>query len=160
MPGRNMPDGISVTVKIRTSDAYDGLALPEYQSDLAAGLDLLACIDADIVLSPFERKLVPTGIFLEMPDDCQAEVRPRSGLALKHGITVLNTPGTIDADYRGEIGVVMINLGDELFVVSRGMRIAQLVFMPYLRVRWQPVVESEKLGESGRGSGGFGHSGV
>lgn len=175
MADRNMPDGSFVngsfinesfvnrsfvTVKIRTSEAYDGLALPEYQSVAAAGLDLLACIDTDIVLRPFERKLVPTGIFLEMPDNCQAEVRPRSGLALKHGITVLNTPGTIDADYRGEIGVVLINLGDEPFVISRGMRIAQLVFMPYLRAVWQPVVSSAELGESGRGSGGFGHSGV
>lgn len=147
----------TLTVKVRISEAYRGLPLPEYQSAAAAGMDLLACIDEDVVIRPLERVLIPTGLFLEMPEDCQAEVRPRSGLALRHGLTLLNTPGTIDADYRGEVGALLINLGSEPFRVSRGMRIAQMVFTRYIRAELQPAVS---LSSSERGAGGFGHSGV
>ena len=146
-----------LTVKVKTSAAYAGLPLPEYQSQAAAGMDLLACIDDDIIIRPLERVLIPTGLSLEMPEDCQAEVRPRSGLALRHGLTLLNTPCTIDADYRGEVGVLLINLGSEPFCVSRGMRIAQMVFTRYIRAELQPVT---LLADSERGAGGFGHSGI
>lgn len=148
-----------IAVKVKTSPAYAGLPLPGYASAAAAGLDLLACLppDEEIILRPGERALVPTGLFVELPPDCEAQVRPRSGLALKHGLTLLNSPGTIDADYRGEIGVILANLGQENFVVRRGMRIAQLVFARYLRAEWQPVLE---LAATERGAGGFGHSGV
>ena len=148
-----------IAVKVKTSPAYEGLPLPGYASETAAGLDLLACLapDEELVLPPGERVLVPTGLFVEMPPDCEAQVRPRSGLALKHGLTMLNSPGTIDADYRGEIGVILINLGQEPFVVRRGMRIAQLIFARYLRAEWQVVAE---LSETERGEGGFGHTNV
>lgn len=144
-----------LTVKVKTAAAYGDLPLPKYETAQAAGMDLLACIDADIMLAPGERRLIPTGLYLEIPAGYEAQVRPRSGLALKHGITCLNTPGTIDADYRGEVGVILINLGQEPFVISRGMRIAQLVFAPCLQAVWQPEVE---LADSERG--GFGHSGL
>lgn len=144
-------------VKVKTAAAYAGLPLPKYETAGAAGMDLLACIEADVTLSPGERRLLPTGLFIELPPGYEAQVRPRSGLALKHGVTCLNTPGTIDADYRGEIGVILINLGQEDFVVTRGMRIAQLVFAPCLQAVWQPEAE---LAPSGRGGGGFGHSGL
>ncbi len=148
-----------ITVKVKTSAEYAGLPLPEYGSDLAAGLDLLACLppDEELVLQPGERALVPTGLFLELPPDFEAQVRPRSGLALKHGLTVLNSPGTVDADYRGEVAVILINLGRQPFVISRGMRIAQMVFARWSRAHWQPV---DELSATGRGGGGFGHSGV
>ncbi len=148
-----------LTVKVKTAPAYVGLPLPEYASEAAAGLDLLACLapEEELVLQPGQRALVPTGLFLELPPDCEAQVRPRSGLALRHGITLLNSPGTIDADYRGEVGVILVNLGQEPFVVRRGMRIAQLVFARYLRACWQPALE---LSASERGEGGFGHSGI
>lgn len=149
--------GERMTVKVRTSDAYRGLPLPEYQSEAAAGMDLLACIDEDIILQPMARALIPTGLFMEIPEGHQAEVRPRSGLALRHGLTVLNTPGTVDADYRGEVCVLLINLGSEPLCISRGMRIAQMVFTRYTRAELQPVMS---LAQSERGAGGFGHSGV
>lgn len=149
----------NIAVKVKTSAEYVGLPLPEYGSALAAGLDLLACLpsDEEVVLQPGERALVPTGLFLELPPDCEAQVRPRSGLALKHGLTVLNSPGTIDADYRGEVAVILINLGRQPFVIRRGMRVAQMVFARWLRAQWQPAAE---LSVTGRGDGGFGHSGV
>ena len=143
-------------VQVRVSAAYGDLPLPAYATPSEAGLDLLACIDEEIVLQPGERALIPTGLFLEMPPDCEAQVRPRSGLALKHGLTLLNSPGTIDADYRGEVGVILVNLGQEPFAVQRGMRIAQLVFARYLQAVWQPVIS---LSSTERGAGGFGHSG-
>lgn len=146
-----------LTVKVKTAAAYGDLPLPKYETAQAAGMDLLACIDVDVTLAPGERRLIPTGLYLEIPAGYEAQVRPRSGLALKHGITCLNTPGTIDADYRGEVGVILINLGQEPFVISRGMRIAQLVFAPCLQAVWQPEVE---LADSERGGGGFGHSGL
>ncbi len=146
-----------IKVKIKTSPKFEGLKLPAYESAQAAGMDLAACIDEDIILRPGERKLIPTGLFLELPPDCEVQVRPRSGLALKHGVTVLNSPGTVDADYRGEVGVVLINLGDEPFVISRGMRIAQMVLAKFCRAEWEI---SADLSETERGDGGFGHSGL
>ena len=132
------------------------LPLPGYASEDAAGLDLLAAIEAPIELAPGQRKLIPTGISIALPYGYEAQVRPRSGLALKHGIGLLNSPGTIDADYRGEIGVILINHGDAAFAIARGDRIAQLVVAPVTRLAW---AESEKLPESARGPGGFGSTG-
>jgi len=125
-------------------------------TDQAAGVDLHAALDGEFILHPGERALVPTGIALEIPPGFEAQVRPRSGLALRHGIALVNSPGTIDADYRGEIGVILINLGSEPFTVSHGERIAQMVFARCERAEFIEVAE---LGESGRGSGGFGHTG-
>jgi dUTP diphosphatase len=132
-----------------------GLQLPCYQSEDAAGLDLAAALatDAGIVLQPGERALIPTGFAIELPKGYEAQIRPRSGLALNAGVTVLNSPGTIDADYRGEIGIILINLGDDPFEVKRGARIAQLVVSPVVRVA---LVESAGLRSSARGSSGFG----
>jgi dUTP pyrophosphatase len=141
----------------RLAHAAD-LQLPSYQSEDAAGLDLPAAVraDASIVLRPGERALVPTGFAIELPAGYEAQIRPRSGLALHAGVTVLNSPGTIDADYRGEIGVILINQGAEPFEVTRGARIAQLVVSPVARVGW---AESAGLLASERGSGGFGSTG-
>ncbi len=133
------------------------LPLPEYQSAQAAGLDLLAAVPADTTIAPGQRATIPTGIAIALPAGTEAQVRPRSGLAARHGVTVLNTPGTIDADYRGEIQVILINLGNEPFVVRRGMRIAQLVFAPVLRAA---MSETQKLGDTTRGGGGFGSTGT
>ena len=131
--------------------------LPEYATPQSAGMDLRANIEEPITLAPLERKLIPTGLYIALPEGYEAQVRPRSGLALKKGITVLNSPGTIDADYRGEIGVILINLSNEPFVVEPGERIAQMVIAAYGRVAWEQV---ETLDETERGAGGFGHSGV
>jgi len=125
-------------------------------TEQAAGVDLHACLDAPFTLHSGERALVPTGIALEIPPGYEAQVRPRSGLALRHGIALVNSPGTIDADYRGEIGVILINLGSEPFTVANGERIAQMVFAKFERARF---VEVEELGDSTRGSSGFGHTG-
>lgn len=130
--------------------------LPERATDLSAGMDLRANVDAPIVLGPLERALVPTGLYIALPPGFEAQVRPRSGLALKKGIGLLNAPGTIDADYRGEIGVILVNLSAEPFTVADGDRIAQLVVARHERVTWQPV---ETLDETERGAGGFGHTG-
>ena len=131
--------------------------LPQYATELSAGVDLRANIEAPIELRPLERKLVPTGLFMALPPGFEAQVRPRSGLAIKHGITVLNTPGTIDADYRGEVCVILINLSDEPFVISDGERIAQMIIARHEQAEWEPV---EVLSETERGAGGFGHSGT
>lgn len=133
------------------------LPLPRYESEHAAGLDLMACVPADIALAPGHRALIPTGIALALPDGFEAQVRPRSGLAARHGVTVLNSPGTIDADYRGEVGVILVNLGDKAVTISRGMRIAQMVVAPVTRVHW---VEASSLDETARGAGGFGSTGT
>jgi len=133
------------------------LALPAYATDHSAGMDLLAAVETAVVLPPGEHRLIPTGLAIALPPGTEAQVRPRSGLALKHGVTVLNAPGTIDADYRGEVGVILINLGREPFTVTRGSRIAQLVIAPYARARWRPVAA---LDDSVRGSGGFGSTGL
>ncbi|MBO7280394.1 MAG: dUTP diphosphatase [Bacteroidaceae bacterium] len=132
-------------------------ALPTYATDLSAGMDLRANLDEPIVLKPLERTLVPTGLFMALPAGYEAQVRPRSGLAIKKGITVLNSPGTIDADYRGEVCVILVNLSSEPFTIADGERIAQMVIARHEQIEWQPV---EVLGETERGAGGFGHTGV
>lgn len=142
---------------IKTLPHGQGLPLPEYQSLAAAGLDLPAAVSQPLTLEPGARALVPTGLTIELPEGYEAQVRPRSGLALKHGVTVLNSPGTIDADYRGEVCVILVNLGQEPFVVERGMRIAQLVTASIARL---PVQAADSLSETGRGGGGFGSSGL
>ena len=133
--------------------------LPAYASANAAGMDLRADLAEPVVLQPLERRLIPTGLFIELPSDCEAQVRPRSGLALKHGITVLNTPGTIDADYRGEIGVILVNLSQEPFEIQPGERIAQMVIAKFVQAEFQEVAALEDLSDTERGAGGFGHSG-
>lgn len=130
--------------------------LPAYATAGAAGLDIRANLTESIVLKPFERRLIPTGLFLEIPDGFEVQVRPRSGLAFKHGITVLNSPGTIDADYRGEVGVLLINLSQEDFEITHGERVAQIVVAPYVQANW---IASESLSETDRGEGGFGSTG-
>ncbi len=131
--------------------------LPHYATELSAGVDLRANIEAPIELRPMERHLIPTGLFIALPPGFEAQVRPRSGLALKHGITVLNTPGTIDADYRGEVCVILINLSGEPFMIADGERIAQMVIARHEQAEWEQV---EVLPETERGAGGFGHSGT
>lgn len=131
--------------------------LPSYATEASAGMDLRANIEGAITLNPLERRLIPTGLFIELPLGYEAQVRPRSGLALKHGITVINAPGTIDADYRGEVGVALVNLSQEPFVIEAGERIAQLVVARHEQVSWQEV---ETLSDSTRGTGGFGHTGT
>lgn len=131
--------------------------LPQYATALSAGLDLRANLEAPITIEPLQRVLIPTGLFMALPEGFEAQVRPRSGLAIKRGVTVLNTPGTIDADYRGEIGVILINLSQETFVVEDGERIAQMVIARHEQAQWEEV---EVLDETERGAGGFGHSGV
>ena len=130
--------------------------LPSYSTELSAGMDLRANLTESIVLKPMERKLVPTGLFVEIPAGFEAQIRPRSGLALKKGITVLNTPGTIDADYRGEIGIILINLSQEDFVIEHGERICQMIIAAHETVKWEL---SEALEDTQRGAGGFGHTG-
>ena len=132
-------------------------SLPHYETLASAGMDFLANIEESIVLKPLERKIVPTGIFMELPIGIEAQVRPRSGLAAKKGITVLNAPGTIDADYRGEVGVILINLSNEDFIINDGERIAQMVIAKHERAEWEEV---ETLSETDRGSGGFGSTGT
>lgn len=132
-------------------------ALPAYATVLSAGMDLRANVDESIVMQPMERRLIPTGLYIALPPGYEAQVRPRSGLALKHGITVLNTPGTIDADYRGEVGVLLINLSQEPFTVNDGERIAQMVIARHEQTE---LVEVEALDETERGAGGYGHTGV
>lgn len=144
-------------VRIRRHAHGEGLSLPVAASHGSSGLDLLACVGGPIEIAPGDTALVPTGVSVEVPEGYEAQVRPRSGLALKHGITVLNTPGTIDSDYRGEVGVILINHGHETFTVKRGERIAQLVFCAVC----EPVLEEvEELGSTLRGEGGFGHTGM
>lgn len=131
--------------------------LPEYSTTFSAGMDVRASLKKPLTLKPMQRELLPTGLFIELPEGYEAQIRPRSGLALKKGISVLNTPGTIDADYRGEIGIILINLSGEDFVVENGERICQMVINKVEAIRWSQVVS---LDESERGSGGFGHTGT
>ncbi|WP_290427116.1 dUTP diphosphatase [Coprobacter tertius] len=132
-------------------------ALPAYGTANAAGMDIRANLDDAVVLKPMQRILIPTGLFIELPEGYEAQIRPRSGLALKKGIAVLNSPGTIDADYRGEIGIILMNLSDEDFVINDGERICQMVVKEYVKVEWEQVPTLE---QSERGTGGFGHTGV
>ena len=145
-----------IRVAITRLGGSEDIPLPGYMTDHAAGMDLVAAVQADLVLPPGRRALVPTGIAIALPQGFEAQIRPRSGLALKHGVTLVNTPGTIDADYRGEIRVILINHGTEPFVVRRGDRIAQMIVAPVCRVRWdlQPGLPATE-----RGDGGFGHTG-
>lgn len=146
-----------IEVAVKQLDHGKDLPLPAHATSGAAGVDLLAAVDGDLVLEPGARALVPTGLTIALPDGFEAQVRPRSGLANKHGVTVLNTPGTIDADYRGEIGVILINHGAQSFTIERGMRIAQMVVAPVMFVAWNEVNE---LQASERGAGGFGSTGT
>lgn len=130
--------------------------LPAYATPLSAGMDIRAYLSEPIVIKPLERKLIPTGLYISLPEGYEAQMRPRSGLAIKHGISLLNTPGTIDADYRGEIGVILVNLSSEPFTVNDGERICQMVIAQHSQVAWQPV---EQLDDTERGAGGFGHTG-
>ena len=141
-------------VRIVNKSSFD---LPEYATVASSGLDLRANIDEDIVLKPLERVLVPTGLFISIPEGYEAQIRPRSGLAFKHGITVLNTPGTIDADYRGEIKVILVNLSNQDFTIVKGERICQMVFAKVEQIEWQVV---DNLDDTDRGEGGFGHTGT
>jgi dUTP pyrophosphatase len=137
--------------------AKEGTILPEYATEASSGMDLQAFIDKPVTLMPFERMLIDTGLYIGIPEGYEAEIRPRSGLAHKFGITILNTPGTIDSDYRGEIKVLLINLGREPFTIRKGDRIAQMVFKNVIRANW---IEVEKLPETVRGDGGFGSTGI
>ena len=131
--------------------------LPAYSTDSSAGMDLRANLETPVSMQPMERKLIPTGLYIELPEGYEAQIRPRSGLALKKGISVLNTPGTIDADYRGEVGIILINLSDETFIVEHGERICQMVINKVEAIQWSRV---DSLEESERGAGGFGHTGT
>jgi len=148
---------LSINVEIMALPGSEGLELPRKMSELASGFDLYAAVTEPMVLEPGKRALVPTGLALAMPAGLEAQIRPRSGLAYKHGITCLNTPGTIDADYRGEIKVLLINLGEEAFAINRGERIAQMVFQIVPEVG---LIEVQQLSETVRGAGGFGHTGT
>ncbi len=130
--------------------------LPAYQTSQSAGMDIRANLTEPVELKPLERKLIPTGLYIALPEGYEAQIRPRSGLAIKHGISLVNTPGTIDADYRGEIGVILVNLSNEPFIVQDGERICQMVIARYQQVSWEQV---ETLEETERGAGGFGHTG-
>lgn len=141
-------------VKVINRSAYD---LPQYETAQAAGLDVRANITESITLGPLERALVPTGFFIELPEGYEMQVRPRSGLAAKHGLSLVNAPGTIDPDYRGEIKVILVNLSNTPYELKPGERVAQLVVSQFTRVEWEPV---EELGETERGTGGFGSTGV
>jgi len=145
-----------VQVQIKILPHGEGLKLPHYASTYAAGMDLRAAISEDIILAPGEHMLVPTGFCMALPEGFEAQVRPRSGLALKHGVSVLNSPGTIDADYRGEVGVILVNHGRAPFHIQRGERIAQMIVAPFTQAEWQ---QAENLADSERGGGGFGSSG-
>ena len=142
-----------ITVKVINNSANE---LPSYATDLSAGMDVRASIAEPVVLKPLERTLIPTGLRVELPAGYEMQLRPRSGLALRNGITLLNSPGTIDADYRGEIGVIIINLSSEPFTINPGERICQAIVAPYTRVNWLP---SDSLSSTDRGEGGFGHTG-
>jgi len=147
----------AVRVAVRRLPHGAGLPLPQYATADSAGLDLLAAVAETLTLAPGERALVPTGIAIALPEGFEAQVRPRSGLALKNGVTVLNSPGTVDADYRGEVGVILANFGTEPFAVSRGMRVAQMVVAPVTRIEW---TEAEALPDTARGAGGYGSTGT
>lgn len=145
------------SIQIRQLPGNEDLPLPTRMSEGASGFDLIAAVSKECLLKPGERVLIPTGIAIALPHGLEAQVRPRSGLALRHGLTVLNSPGTIDADYRGEIGVILINHGENTFTIQRGLRIAQLVIQKVPPIRWKVV---DTLSETKRGAGGFGHTGV
>lgn len=143
-----------IKVKIINRSGHE---LPAYATPSAAGMDVRACLSEPVTLMPLQRALIPTGLRIQLPHGYECQIRPRSGLALKHGISLVNTPGTVDADYRGEIGVIVINLSDQPFVINDGERICQMVITNYTHVEWEPVKE---LDTTVRGDGGFGHTGT
>lgn len=143
-----------ITVKIINDSPY---ALPAYETHSAAGMDVRANITEPITLGPLERHLIPTGLRMQLPQGYECQIRPRSGLALKHGISLVNTPGTVDADYRGEIGIIIINLSNEPYTITPGERIAQMVIKEYVHVKWEPVT---RIDTTERGDGAFGHTGT
>ena len=143
-----------IKVKIINRSGHE---LPAYETFSSAGMDVRAALDAPVTLAPMQRALIPTGLRMQLEHGYECQIRPRSGLALKNGLTVLNTPGTVDADYRGEIGIILINLGSEPFTINDGERLAQMVIAPYTRVEWEPT---DRLDETKRGNGAFGHTGV
>lgn len=147
----------AVQVSITQLPHAEGLGLPQYATTQSAGMDLEAAIDAPVTLQPGERQLIATGLAIALPEGYEAQIRPRSGLAYKNGVTVLNSPGTIDADYRGEVKVLLANLGQQAFTIERGMRIAQMVIAPYTQVAWQACAS---LDDTARGAGGFGSTGT
>ena len=144
----------NIEVKIINRSGHE---LPAYGTLMSAGMDVRACLDAPVTLAPFERALIPTGLKIQLPQGYECQLRPRSGLALRHGITLVNSPGTVDADYRGEIGVILINLSQEPFVINNGERICQMVIARYSRVDW---ILAESLDDTERGAGGFEHTGI
>lgn len=152
-----MPQNNTPRVALKPLEHAVGLKLPSYETDQSAGMDLSAALEEAFELAPGERALIPTGLSIALPKGYEAQVRPRSGLAVKNGVTVLNTPGTIDADYRGEIKVILINHGQEPFTIERGMRIAQMVIAKHEQIEWEVV---ESLDETERGEGGFGSTGT
>lgn len=145
-----------INIQVKTLPHFEGLSLPQHMTEGASGIDLLAACREPVTVLPGDRALVPTGIIIALPQGFEAQIRPRSGLAIKHGITLLNTPGTIDSDYRGEIQVILINHGKEAFTVTRGMRIAQMVLAEVVKAKLEVV---DNLEATGRGAGGFGHTG-
>ena len=145
------------TVEIKQLENAEGLDLPYYATENSAGMDLQAAVSEDVTLKPNQRMLIKCGISIALPEGFEAQIRPRSGLAYKNGITVLNAPGTIDADYRGEVGVILVNLGEESFTICRGDRVAQMIIAPYTKANLQVV---NKLSETARGDGGFGSTGL
>jgi dUTP pyrophosphatase len=147
----------ALAVPVRRLPHGADLPLPAYATASSAGIDLLAAVEATVVLQPAARAMIPTGIAIALPEGHEAQVRPRSGLAARHGVTVLNSPGTIDADYRGEVAVILVNLGDAPFRIERGMRVAQMIVAPVDTINWQ---EGESLPETGRAAGGFGSTGT
>lgn len=146
----------SIEVAILREPDCEDIPLPAYETEHAAGMDVRAAVTEPLTLAPGERALVPTGLRISLPPGIEAQIRPRSGLAIKHGISMANTPGTIDADYRGEIRIILINLGQEPFTIHRGDRIAQMIIAPVMRVQWNLT---EQLDATSRGDGGFGHTG-
>lgn len=152
-----MPTNIKPILGVIRLPHGEGLKLPAYETNGSAGMDLAAAVTSTLVIEPGERKLVPTGLIFEIPEEFEAQIRPRSGLAYKHGITCLNTPGTIDSDYRGEVSVLLINHGSDSFEITRGMRIAQMVVAPVVQVQ---IEEKSLASETNRGAGGFGSTGL
>jgi dUTP pyrophosphatase len=146
-----------ITLNVRRKAGCDDLPLPRYMSEAAAGMDVCAAVDGPVAVSPGEIRLIPTGLYVAVPQGYEIQVRPRSGLALKHGLAIVNSPGTIDADYRGEVGIIVGNIGREPFTITRGMRIAQMIVAAVARAEVEVV---DELPETGRGAGGFGHSGT
>lgn len=144
-----------IRVNIQKISGNEDISLPQYMTDQAAGMDIFAAVSEEEIILPGQRKKIPTGIAIALPEGYEAQIRPRSGLALKNGVTLLNSPGTIDADYRGEIALIVINHGEEPFIIKRGMRLAQMVVQKVLQVEW---VQSPELKDTKRGEGGFGHT--